>query len=127
MRTTALGIGILIAGTVLAAPAAAADTVAVHQEAVSAAEQQAVLAYWTPERIKALIVPSTVDNPPKAGPDGAPWTGTLPSVGRLFFTDHGEDVSCTATVVDSANRSTVVRTTSRTRPSSAPTTRPSSC
>ncbi|MGW6912859.1 trypsin-like serine peptidase [Kitasatospora sp. NPDC054939] len=30
------------------------------------------------------------------------------TVGRLFFTNHGEDESCTATVVNSANRSTVV-------------------
>ncbi|MFC0431862.1 serine protease [Kutzneria buriramensis] len=100
-----LGIGILLAGTVLAPPA---DTVATHDLTVSAADRQAVLAYWTPERIRALIVPSTVDNPPKSGPDGAPWTGGLPTVGRLFFTDHGEDASCTATVVDSANRSTIV-------------------
>lgn len=100
-----LGIGILLAGTALVP---AAGHVVVHEQAVSAADQQAVLAYWTPERIKALIVPSTVDNPPKAGPDGAPWTGSNPTIGRLFFTDHGEDASCTATVVDSANRSTVV-------------------
>ncbi|MFC0549068.1 trypsin-like serine peptidase [Kutzneria chonburiensis] len=100
-----LGIGILLAGTALVP---ATGHVVVHEQAVSAADQQAVLAYWTPERIKALIVPSTVDNPPKAGPDGAPWTGSNPTVGRLFFTDHGEDASCTATVVDSANRSTVV-------------------
>ena len=105
---TALGIGILLAGTVIAAPAAAADNVVVHQQAVSAADQQAVLAYWTPDRIKALIVPSTVHNPPKAGPDGAPWTTPNGTIGRLFFTDHGEDASCTATVVQSANRSTVV-------------------
>ena len=100
-----LGIGILLAGTALVP---ANGHVVVHEQAVSAADQQAVLAYWTPERIKALIVPSTVDNPPKAGPDGAPWTGSNPTIGRLFFTDHGEDASCTATVVDSANRSTVV-------------------
>jgi hypothetical protein len=100
-----LGIGILLAGTALVP---ATGHVVVHEQAVSTADQQAVLAYWTPERIRALIVPSTVDNPPKAGPDGAPWTGENRTVGRLFFTDHGEDASCTATVVDSANRSTVV-------------------
>jgi hypothetical protein len=69
-----------------------------------------VFDYWTPERIAALTQPSS-DNPPKATSDGAPWTGhnaVNRTVGRLFFTDHGEDVSCTATVVDSANRSTVV-------------------
>ncbi|MEU3979191.1 hypothetical protein AB0F77_03630 [Streptomyces sp. NPDC026672] len=87
-----------------------ATAVATHDQAVGRAEQRAVLDYWTPERIAALTQPSS-DNPPKAGPDGAPWTrqNALPrTVGRLFFTDHGEDASCTATVVDSANRSTVV-------------------
>ncbi|MEV7077961.1 hypothetical protein AB0N88_05375 [Streptomyces sp. NPDC093516] len=29
-------------------------------------------------------------------------------MGKLFFTDHGEDASCTATVVTGANSSTVV-------------------
>ncbi|MBV2153174.1 serine protease [Kitasatospora sp. SUK 42] len=112
---------VLAAGTVLAAPAGAAghaakdgaattSRVVVHPEAVTAAQQQAVLDHWTPERMAALTTPSS-DNPPKAAPDGAPWTGAdalSRTVGRLFFTDHGEDESCTATVVNSANRSTVV-------------------
>lgn len=78
--------------------------------ATSAAEQQAVQDYWTPERIAALTEPPS-DNPPKAGPDGAPWTTSNAlsrNVGRLFFTDHGEDASCTAAVVESDNRSTIV-------------------
>ncbi|GHH76762.1 peptidase [Streptomyces sulfonofaciens] len=100
------------AGTALAAPAqaGAADQVAVHQQAVTAGQRQAVLDYWTPERIAALTTPA-LGNPPAGGPDGAPWTtdNALPrTTGRLFFTDHGEDASCTATVVHSANRSTVV-------------------
>ncbi|MFY1626890.1 trypsin-like serine peptidase [Micromonospora sp. WMMD735] len=84
--------------------------VATHAVAVTAAERQAVLAYWTPQRIAALQTPSA-QVPPVAKPDGAPWTRTdavSRTVGRLFFTDHGEDTSCTATVLDSANRSTVV-------------------
>ncbi len=110
---------VLAAGLALAAPAgpaAATPTApgsggaAVHDQAVTAAQQRAVLDYWTPERIAALTEPAS-DNAPVQGPDGAPWTGsdTLSrTVGRLFFTDHGEDASCTATVVDSATRSTVV-------------------
>lgn len=89
---------------------AAASRVIVHPEAVTAAQQQAVLDYWTPARIAALTTPSS-GAAPRSGPDGAPWTGadTLSrTVGRLFFTNHGEDESCTATVVNSANRSTVV-------------------
>lgn len=76
--------------------------------ASSAAEQQAVVAYWTPQRLAALTEPSS-QNPPKSGPDGAPWPDPLPkTIGRLFYTDHGEDASCTATVVRSKNRSTIV-------------------
>lgn len=112
----------LAAGLALAAPAGAAPSAAtpdggaapsrvvVHPEAVTAAQQQAVLDHWTPERIAALTTPSS-GNPPRSGPDGAPWTGSATlsgTVGRLFFTNHGEDESCTATVVNSANRSTVV-------------------
>lgn len=110
--------GVLIAGAIVA-PASVASAepsqrsgsaVAVHAQAVSRSEQQVVLRYWTPERISSLTQPSS-DNPPMAGPDGAPYTeqNALPrTVGRLFFTDHGEDASCTATVVSSANHSTVV-------------------
>lgn len=113
----------LAAGVALSVPtgSAAADPqspsvlggsggVVTHPEAVTAAQRRAVLDHWTPERLAALTEPSS-GNPPKAGPDGAPWGGSdtlTRTVGRLFFTDHGEDASCTATVVDSADRSTVV-------------------
>ncbi|WP_096761592.1 MULTISPECIES: serine protease [unclassified Micromonospora] len=99
-----------LAGTAPQPVAAKPGPVATHAVAVTAAEQQAVLAYWTPQRIAALRTPSA-EVPAVARPDGAPWTraNAVPrTVGRLFFTDHGEDSSCTATVLDSANRSTVV-------------------
>ncbi|MEU8661956.1 hypothetical protein [Actinoplanes philippinensis] len=89
---------------------AGAPSVATHAVATTPAAQKAVLDHWTPERIAALTSPSA-DVPAASGPDGAPWTraNALPrTVGRLFFTDHGEDSSCTATVLGSANRSTVV-------------------
>ncbi|WP_433231424.1 trypsin-like serine peptidase [Micromonospora sp. CA-248260] len=99
-----------LAGTAQQPAAAAPGPVAIHGVAVTAAERQAVLAYWTPQRIADLKTPSAQVRP-VAKPDGAPWTGAdavSRTVGRLFFTDHGEDTSCTATVLDSANRSTVV-------------------
>ncbi|MFF3069946.1 trypsin-like serine peptidase [Kitasatospora sp. NPDC057936] len=107
-----LAAGLALAPSAGAVPedGAATSRVAVHPEAVTAAQQQAVLDYWTPARIAALTQPSS-GNPPRSGPDGAPWTGAATlsgTVGRLFFTNHGEDESCTATVVNSANRSTVV-------------------
>ncbi|MGC4857340.1 trypsin-like serine peptidase [Micromonospora sp. DT4] len=83
---------------------------ATHEQAVSVADRQAVLDYWTSERLAALNEPLS-GNPATSGPDGAPWTrsnAVASTVGRLFFTSQGEDSSCTATVVDSANRSTVV-------------------
>ncbi|WP_203599375.1 hypothetical protein [Streptomyces sp. SID10853] len=106
----AAGVSLLAAAPAPAAEHPAAGQVAVHQQAVTAAQQQAVLQYWTPERIAALTTPAS-GKPPAGGPDGAPWTSgnaLSKTVGRLFFTDHGEDISCTATVIRSANRSTVV-------------------
>ncbi|WP_344929970.1 hypothetical protein [Saccharopolyspora gregorii] len=113
LRSLVMGCAALATGASTAAPATAEPApapVVEHRMATSAAEQRAVQDYWTPERIAALTgTPS--DNPPVAGPDGAPWTsGNAPSrnVGRLFFTDHGEDASCTATVVEADDRSTIV-------------------
>lgn len=67
-----------------------------------------VLAYWTPERIAAMPTgPTTPGAPPENGPDGAPGPVSR-TIGRLFFVDRGEDSSCTATLVRSANRRTAV-------------------
>ncbi|MFH8985718.1 trypsin-like serine peptidase [Streptomyces varsoviensis] len=82
---------------------------AVHQAATTAQDEQRVRAYWTPERIAALSAPLS-KNPPLDRADGARWKGdgaVTTTVGRLFFTDHGEDASCTATLVKSANHSTL--------------------
>ncbi|RJQ89995.1 trypsin-like serine peptidase [Amycolatopsis panacis] len=101
------GLAVLAAGLTLAP---AANGPLVQPMATSAAAEQAVFDYWTPSRIAALTEPSS-GKPPKSGADGAPWTSAnaaQQTVGRLFYTDHGEDASCTATVVDSANRSTIV-------------------
>lgn len=103
---------VIAIGVVLPATASAAGTAVVHDAAVTPAEQQAVLTYWTPERIAALPTgPETPDAPPVDGPDGSPVpTGTAVdrTVGRLFFVDRGEDSSCTATLVRSANHATAV-------------------
>ncbi|MFE7120896.1 trypsin-like serine peptidase [Streptomyces sp. NPDC057654] len=93
------------------APAAspAEGKVAVHQAASTAKDEQRVRAYWTPKRIAALSTPLS-KNPPLDAADGARWKGdgaVTTTVGRLFFTEQGEDVSCTATLVKSANHSTL--------------------
>lgn len=90
----------------------AKDDVAVHDLATTETERQAVLDYWTPERIADMPTgPSTPGHPPVDGPDGAGFpqgTAVDGTVGRLFFVERGEDTSCTATLVESDNQSTVV-------------------
>jgi hypothetical protein len=78
--------------------ASAAPDVVVHD-----LDTGGVAAYWTPERIAAMPTgPSTPGAPPVDGPESR-------TIGRLFFVDRdGEDSSCTATLVASANRSTAV-------------------
>ncbi|MFI5587690.1 trypsin-like serine peptidase [Amycolatopsis sp. NPDC051758] len=110
-KTLVLAAAALAAATLGATPAQAADTVVAHDLAVSSAERQAVLDYWTPERIAAMPTgPSAPGAPPADGPDGAGFpagTAVDRTIGRLFFVDRGEDESCTATLVAAANRSTI--------------------
>ncbi|MFF3110206.1 trypsin-like serine peptidase [Kitasatospora sp. NPDC057904] len=110
-----------------AAHAAEPEPIATHAGATTDQERSRIDAYWTPARMKlaGAVVPeitpvpeddNTPDDPlplPPNTPDpGATWThggAVNESVGRLFFTfSDGYDGSCTATVVESANRSTVV-------------------
>ncbi|GAA2693569.1 MULTISPECIES: serine protease [Actinosynnema] len=110
MRTlTAIAaLALVVPATASAAgsPEAARISVVVHD-----LDTTSVLAHWTPERIAAM--PSgevTPGAPAEDGPDGAPadaeWVNRV--VGRLFFVNRGEDESCTATLVRSANRRTAV-------------------
>ncbi|WP_259316999.1 serine protease [Kitasatospora xanthocidica] len=115
---------VLLPNTALAAER---ETVTTHAGATTAQERGRIDAYWTPDRMKlaGALVPeitplpeddNTPDDPrplPADTPDpGAVWThgGAVDrSVGRLFFTfSDGYDGSCTATVVNSANRSTLL-------------------
>ncbi|MGP9023026.1 trypsin-like serine peptidase [Streptomyces sp. BR1] len=120
--------------------AAEPETITTHSGATTQQERQQIDAYWTPARMKlaGALVPEITplpadDNTPDDPqpllanmPDpGATWrhggaVGT--SVGRLFFTfSDGYDGSCTATVVHSANRSTVVTAAHCLRGVGAPT------
>ncbi len=77
---------------------------------------EAVLAYWTDERLLAVNDKGDAPiKPPVAEPlnsDGDAWEriGAPPAgVGRLFFVrPNGQDASCTATVVESASRDVLV-------------------
>ncbi|MFI2609754.1 trypsin-like serine peptidase [Kitasatospora sp. NPDC018619] len=123
-----------------AATAPVREAVTTHAGATTAPERERIDAYWTPTRMKlagALVpeitpVPEDDDTPddprplPADTPDpGAVWThggAVTRSVGRLFFTfSDGYDGSCTATVVDSANRSTVLTAAHCLRGVGAPT------
>ena len=79
---------------------------------VSATEQAATSAYWTPQRMAAAtpLDSSTADTPQDA-PPGTP-TGTLfdgvPTVGALFSTTGGQAHFCTASVVLSATRNLLI-------------------
>ncbi|MFB9902357.1 trypsin-like serine peptidase [Allokutzneria oryzae] len=102
---------LLTAVTAVPTAHATPDDVVAHQVATTAQEQQAIRDYWTPERIAALPTIPPSGKPPVDGPDGSGWYGggdVTKTVGRLFFTEQGEDASCTATIVRSANGNTAV-------------------
>ncbi|MBD0692777.1 trypsin-like serine peptidase [Streptomyces sp. CBMA123] len=123
-----------------AAVAAEPESVTSHSGATTAQEREQIDAYWTAARMKragALVpevtpLPADDDTPedphplaPNTPDPGAVWThgGAVErSVGRLFFTfSDGYDGSCTATVVNSANRSTLVTAAHCLRAVGAPT------
>ncbi|WP_228717977.1 trypsin-like serine peptidase [Kitasatospora acidiphila] len=110
-----------------AAFAAEPESITTHSGATTDQERSRIDAYWTPARMKlaGALVPeatpvpgddNTPDDPRPLPPNtldpGAVWThggAVNESVGRLFFTfSDGYDGSCTATVVNSANRSTII-------------------
>ncbi|MFI5610697.1 trypsin-like serine peptidase [Amycolatopsis sp. NPDC051903] len=76
----------------------------------STADRAAALAYWTPERMKAVGADST----DRVEQVAKPWTGAVPKgVGRLFFTEAApgeaeQDSWCTATAVPSATGDVVI-------------------
>ena len=101
--TVAAGMIALLGATL---PAQASTQPVAYQ--VSAADQAATTAYWTPQRMAGAtpLDTSTVEAPQDA-PPGTP-TGTLfdgvPTVGALFSTVGDETHFCTASVIRSATR-----------------------
>ncbi|MGW6915217.1 trypsin-like serine peptidase [Kitasatospora sp. NPDC054939] len=127
--TGALLLSATAAAVLLPSTAVAADPnpLTTHAGATTAREHSRIDAYWTPTRMKlagAMVpeitpvpeddnTPDDPHRPPANTPDpGSVWThggAVNRSTGRLFFTfSDGYDGSCTATVVHSANRSTVI-------------------
>ncbi|MCS4295948.1 hypothetical protein M2375_004198 [Comamonas sp. BIGb0152] len=102
-----------LAGICCYAPGVLAAGVFEH---VYAEAPDAVLAYWTDEKLLAVNdkgdAPLKPPVPDPLNSDGDAWegTGAWPAgVGRLFFVrPGGQDASCTATVVESASRDVLV-------------------
>ncbi|WP_159940805.1 MULTISPECIES: serine protease [unclassified Nocardiopsis] len=103
-----------------------------HQAAaVTGTEHQAVLDYWTEERMAAAkpitstvegVLPLPQDLPlpgddverqaaPRPDSSGERWTAgglVTRTTGKVYLTMDGRDFTCSASVVDAANRSTLV-------------------
>ncbi|MEU7135636.1 peptidase [Streptomyces sp. NPDC046261] len=112
LLTRLSAVAVACAATLGAAPspataAGAAPGAEVAEVAYSPQERRQALAYWTPERMRK--VGGTVDLGP-TGPLTKTWKGApVKTVGRLFFVNaDGADTWCTATAVDSGNRSVVM-------------------
>jgi V8-like Glu-specific endopeptidase len=101
-----IAVGALLAAAFGTTVPAQASTAAGYR--VSAAEQAATSAYWTPQRMAAATpLDSSTSAQPQDAPPGTP-TGTLfdgvPTVGALFSTVGGKGHFCTASVVLSPTR-----------------------
>jgi V8-like Glu-specific endopeptidase len=122
-RATGTGgvlVALLAAGLVAGLPALA-DRKSHSAEPVAVVAHRAVdpaPCYWTPERlrsaapadllgglVKGLLPPAS---PPVAEPRAAATAATIPAVGKVFFSLPSGDFVCTGTLVQSANRDTVV-------------------
>lgn len=127
-----------LALTGFATPSSAAPSgfTPVHLAATTAAQADAVAAYWTPQAMRTAIplddllgavdvtklsrtvargLPQVVqptDVSPQAFPNGgSAWTGggrVVSTAGRVFFTFQGRNASCSGNAVTSANKSTVI-------------------
>ena len=105
---------LLVLGALVATMAMPVTAGARNANAAAKAEQDRIIAYWTPARIGAAkhrdyvrtgtgkIIPYAK---PGGGGGGASWTGNEPvelRVGRILFSSGGSDWICSGTVVDDA-------------------------
>lgn len=112
--------------TMLAGPGAGAapgggegagqDRAVVHHEAATTkAQQAAVRAYWTPERMESAIPMGLAGPPagkgkPDKGGDGSAKAVQVPQqaeLGKVFFTMNGSNYVCSGTATTSSNRDVV--------------------
>jgi hypothetical protein len=114
----AVGAGALVAALASAPGATAAQpmspgggSIRGHAAATTPAEQQRIIDYWTPARMKNAI-PRENKYLPKGKPGGsssaqAVQVATTPLFGKVFFTERGLNYVCSGTVTQSANSSLV--------------------
>ncbi|CAM3538349.1 serine protease [Kibdelosporangium persicum] len=128
LTSAATGLG-LLALAVVPVHANPDDPSAVSHQAANTPEAvAAVLAFWTPERMRQAVpmeivvanlpagqqIPQTWPTPSTAqapANHGGPWTGSgevVKTTGRVFFTFEGKEASCSGSAVTSANKSVVI-------------------
>lgn len=85
-----------------------------HAAATTAAEQAAVRAYWTPERMRSAVPrelagPVAAKGKPGGGSSSAEavMVPTQPELGKVFFTLNGTNYVCSGTATQSSNRDVV--------------------
>jgi hypothetical protein len=84
-------------------------TVARHDAATSKVEQQAVVDYWTPARMKSAIPVGKQRDAQKGKPGGGTSGGTAvqetaqPRFGKVFFTEGNSNFVCSGTATTSGN------------------------
>ncbi|WP_249138573.1 trypsin-like serine peptidase [Phycicoccus avicenniae] len=105
---TALALALVATPTSAAAPGNAPDGVASHAAARTVDQQQAVVDYWTPERMKNATprgqkVDPAKGKPVKAAAAEAVQVPVQPELGKVFFTLGGSNYVCSGTATDSAN------------------------
>ncbi|MEV6670289.1 peptidase [Streptomyces sp. NPDC051162] len=105
-RLSAVALASAVALGAAPSPATAAAP-ATAEVTYTAEERQEALAYWTADRMRK--VSASVDLG-RTGPLTKEWKGApVKTVGRLFFVNaNGDDTWCTATAVESGNRSVVM-------------------
>lgn len=110
----ALGGGALLAALALSPSATAAPVehrqvpgVERHEAATTRAEQQRVIDYWTPERMRSAI-PREMVIQPRAKPGGGSSAEAVrvpaqPEHGKVFFSMNGSNYVCSGTATGSSN------------------------
>ena len=112
MGAVALVVALVSTPTATAAqPTSARAAVRAHPSATTPQEQQRIIDYWTPARMKSAI-PRENKYVPRGKPGGSSGAQAVqvpatPLFGKVFFTEGGLNYVCSGTVTQSQNSSLV--------------------